>query len=87
MQNINPLKAGLTLGGLTGTFHLFWAALVAFGLAQRVIDFIFWLHFIKPIYVLSPFNFGTAITLVAVTFVIGYAMGLVLACVWNLLQK
>ncbi len=87
MQNISPLKAGLTLGGLTGTFHFFWAALVALGLAQRVIDFVFWMHFIKPIYVLSPFSIGTALTLVAVTFVIGYAMGLVLACLWNFLQK
>jgi hypothetical protein len=87
MQNINPLKAGLTLGGLTGAFHLFWAALVAIGLAQRVIDFVFWMHFIRPLYVISPFNISTAVILVTVTFTIGYAMGLILACLWNFLQK
>lgn len=87
MQNINSFKAGLVVGGLTGTFHFFWAVLVALGLAQPIIDFIFWMHFIKPIYVISPFNFSTALILVVVTSIIGYATGLFLAVGWNFLQK
>ena len=87
MQNINPFKVGLAVGGLTGTFHLLWAALVALGLAQPVIDFICWIHFVKPICVINPFNFSTALILVAVTSIIGYAMGLFLAVAWNFLQK
>lgn len=87
MQTINPRKSGLAFGGLLGAWHALWAALVAFGLAQPIIDFVFWMHFIKPIYVIGPFNIATALTLIAVTSIIGYIMGLILAGIWNFLQK
>jgi hypothetical protein len=48
---------------------------VAVGWVQALIDFIFWLHFIKPVYVIEGFNVSTALLLVAVTATIGYAMG------------
>ena len=87
MQTIHLHKAGLTLGGLIGAWHALWAILVACGVAQPIIDFILWIHFIKPIYVIGPFHLGTALILIAVTFLIGYAMGLVFAALWNFLQK
>jgi hypothetical protein len=87
MQIINPHKAGLAFGGLMGSWHLFWALLVALGLAQPLIDFIFWMHFIKPIYVISPFNIGTALVLIGTTSLIGYALGMILAGIWNFLQR
>jgi hypothetical protein len=87
MQNINLHKAGLTFGALIGSWHLLWALMVTLGFAQPIINFVLWMHFIKPLYVISPFNIGTAIALVAITSLVGYAMGLIFAIIWNLLHR
>jgi hypothetical protein len=68
-------RAGLILGVLLGGLHLPWALLVASGWAQPLMDFIFWLHFIKPIYVIEGFAPLRAASLVLLTGTIGYAIG------------
>jgi hypothetical protein len=85
--NIQPNKAGLALGLLIGGWHLTWALLVATGWAQPFSDFIFWLHFIKPIYVIGPFNAGVAALLVGITAVMGYVLGYAFAMLWNWVHK
>lgn len=72
---------GMIVGVFMGGFHLLWALLIASGLAQPLMDWIFGLHMIQPVYVIAPFNILTAITLVVVTFVVGYVMGSVLALI------
>ncbi len=47
--SVNATKAGLVLGTLLGGWHLCWAILVASGVAQPVINFVLWMHFMKPI--------------------------------------
>ena len=84
---IRPNSAALVLAMLLGSWHLLWAALVAAGWAQPLIDFIFWIHFIRPVYVVEKFNVGTALLLIGVTAAIGYVAGWCFAVLWNKLHR
>jgi len=87
MVTINPNKAGIALGTVLGGWHLLWVILVAIGWAQAAINFVFWLHFIKPIYVVEPFNPAVALLLIAVTAVTGYTIGFTLVAFWNWIKE
>lgn len=80
-------RLGLVLGLLLGALHLFWALLVASGWAQPLMDFIFWLHFIRPVYVIEGFDLLRAGGLVLLTGVIGYVVGGAYALLWNRLHR
>jgi hypothetical protein len=53
---------------------------------EPLIDFIFWMHFLKPVFVVEPFSIGRAVVLVLVTGTIGYFIGLAGAVLWNRLH-
>jgi len=73
--NKQALAVGLFLGGL----HAVWALLVAIipGVLQNCLDWIFNIHFLQPVWVLTAFNFWDAIWLTLVTFVVGYITAVV----------
>ncbi len=87
MHNINANKTGLVFGAVLGGIHLVWAILVAIGVAQWLMDFIFNLHMINPIMVVGSFSLGLAIGLIVVTAIIGYVIGYVFGMVWNRLHR
>lgn len=87
MNAISPTKSGLAFGSLIGSCHFLWAVLVVLGWAQGIVNFVFWIHFIRPIYVIEPFHAGVALALVAVTTTIGFLIGLVFAQLWNLFHR
>jgi len=87
MKKINPGEVGLALGGLLAVWHAVWALLVMLGFAKPLLDFILSLHFLSNPYQLMPFNLMTAVTLVVVTGVMGYIMGLVFGVLWNSVAK
>ena len=82
-EAMNVARTGIILGAVIAGWHLCWSLLVASGQAQPVIDFVFWIHFIKPIYLIEPFEFMRATILVCVTAIIGFLIGSVFALVWN----
>lgn len=82
-SSVRPHRTGLVFGSLLGVAHLTWSLLVALNVAQPLINFVFRLHMIQPPYVVMPFSLGLALGLIAMTFVIGYLMGYILALIWN----
>ena len=74
------------LGALLGGWHLLWAIVVAAGLGQRLLDFVFWMHFLKPAFAIDGFTLGRAAVLVAVTTAAGYAFRYAGAAIWNRLH-
>ena len=84
---INPLKAGVTFGAQLGACHLFWALLVALGWAQPLIDFVFWMHFIQPVFVMQPFSLPAAAALIVFTSIAGFVIAFLFAVLWNKLHR
>jgi hypothetical protein len=87
MGTVRPNKVGVVFGVLGGGWHFLWALLVALGWAQALMNFVFWMHFLAPPYVVQPFHLNVALILVVITALLGYAMGYILACLWNWIQR
>jgi hypothetical protein len=87
MSSVNPNRVAMIFAALYGGWHLLWSALVAVSWAQPVLNFVFWMHFLKPAFVVGPFDIGTAVVLIAVTTAIGGVLGWILAVLWNLIHK
>lgn len=80
---ISKNKLALVVGMSFGLCHLAWAVLVAAGVAQWLMDWVFRLHFIQPPYVITQFNFVFAVGLIVVTTISGYVTGWVFGAIWN----
>jgi hypothetical protein len=87
MNSINANKAGLTLSIAVGGWHLLWSIFVAAGWVHAILNFVFWMHFIKPSFTIEPFDLVRAVMLVLIASVIGYIIGFILATIWNLLHR
>lgn len=83
---ISKNKLGVVVGSALGAWHLGWALLVAFGIAQWLIDWTFRLHFIEPVWVITAFRPRLAIALIVLTSVLGFLTGWVAAGIWNWLH-
>ena len=86
-MHISAHKAGLALGGVLGGWHVVWSFLVAIGMGQWLLDFVFRLHMIHPVYTVGPFDIAMAMPLVVVTAGIGYIFGYAFAWCWNRMHR
>lgn len=86
-SDLSPRHVGLVLGSAVAIVHIIWAAMVALDIAQPFLNFVLWIHFIKPIYIIEPFELARAALLVVVTGFIGFAFGTLLASIWTRLRK
>ncbi len=80
---LKPQKVGLAVGGMAGIVHVAWSVIVALGWGQGLMDFVTGLHFIQTTNMVMPFDFVTALELVALASIVGYVLGFVFANVWN----
>lgn len=78
--------AGLILGSFFGIVHLLWAILVAVGVAQPLMDFIYRMHFLNNPFQVAKFEILNAVGLVVITFAVGYVAGWVLTFLWENIQ-
>ena len=82
-MQVDKKKCALAFGLLIAFVHLVWSLMVAFGLAQMYLNFIFGLHMLSMPIVVMPFSILKTIGLVLVTFVAGYLFGWFMAFFWN----
>lgn len=85
-MKLDPKKTALVTAIFIGGGHFFWSLIVASGLAQSLLDFILWVHFLQNPYVVAPFDIVRMLVLVAVTFAVGYIGGWIFAILWNKLH-
>lgn len=85
MERIGVNRAGLTLAVVLAGLHVIWGVLVAIGVAQPLVDFVFRIHMMEADAVVGEFAFGPAILLLLVTAAVGYGVGVALALAWNML--
>ena len=82
---INKNQLGLTIGCLFAVIHAVWALIIAIMPAtmQTFLDWIFELHFLKPVWIITSFNILNALFLIIVTFIFGWIFGWIFAALWN----
>ena len=86
-MDLNRNRTGLIVGSFSGAWHVLWSFMVAIGIAQTVLDWIYRLHFLDNPFHVSGFNILKAAVLVTLTFVIGYLGGWSFAFLWNSMHK
>lgn len=86
-MKLDPKKTGLSLGLMVGGVHVLWSILVALGLAQGLLDFIFGLHMIANPEQVTGFDIMKAGTLIVITFGVGYVVGYIFSNIWNKVHK
>ena len=86
-MKLNVQKTALMFGTFAGLMHTIWSLFVALGFAQAYLNWMMGLHFLQNPFTIAPFNFTTAVALIAVTSALGYLVGFVFSTVWNRLNK
>lgn len=86
-MTLNKHKTGLSLGIFVGTLHFLWSILVALGFAQTLATWSMNWHMVSSQFTVLPFNLTSALTLVVVSALGGYAIGYLFATIWNKVHK
>jgi hypothetical protein len=84
---INQKKFSLTIGIFAAVMHAIWSIIVAIGLGQWWIDFATSMHFMSSNTTVMSFDFGRAIGLVVLAFIMGYIVSSIFAMIWNKFHK
>lgn len=81
------IETGLIGGLCLSSLHLCWILLVFLGWAQALMDFVFKLHMLNSPFQVQPFSFSLALSLLAITFGVGFFYGLIFFFIKKLFLK
>ncbi|MBI5613428.1 hypothetical protein HY947_00730 [Candidatus Gottesmanbacteria bacterium] len=84
---VSPHMLGFVVGIVIASLHLVWSLLVVAGLAKSFLDWIFGMHFLSNPFAIRSFDATVAMTLLLVTFSVGYLVGWFVGFLWNSLAK
>lgn len=87
MKQLNPQATGLVVGTFAVVMHLIWLVLIATGLAQVWVDFVYSIHFLNNPFTVATFDITKALTLIIIVFIVGFIIGNIFARVWNTITK
>jgi hypothetical protein len=79
-------RIALVVATFIATLHALWAIVVALGVGQTFLDWIFPLHFIDSIYTVMSFNLVTALMLVVMSFIGSYIATLLFLWIWKMIK-
>lgn len=80
-------ETGMVLGAMMALVHAVWAIMVWLGVGQGYLDWIFTLHSLDNPFTVLQFDLVRSLTLIVVTFVVGYGVGWIFANIWNRVVK
>lgn len=80
-------KPALAIATFVAFFHALWAVLVAVGIGQAYLDWIFPMHFIGNIYTVIDFSIVTAVLLTITAFIATYIAVMIFAVIWKIVMK
>lgn len=86
-KELDMQKTALTVGLFFATVHVIWSVLILIGLAQPLLDLIFWLHMVAPPFKFTEFSLTQSLTVIAVAFAVGYFGGFLFSGIWNKVHK
>jgi len=89
MAKLDKNKTGLVVGCFFALVHAVRALLILLipNQLQLFLNWIFNIHMMEPVFVLTAFNWISALMLIVTTFIIGYIVGYVFSAVNNLIIK
>lgn len=82
-MKLDIYKTAMTVGLFFSGAHVVWSLLILFGWAQPLLNFIFWAHMVENPYTVVGFDLTKTLTLIVVTFAVGFVVGKVFAWIWN----
>lgn len=80
-------KPALAVAAFVAFLHALWATLIAVGVGQAYLDWIFPMHFVGNIFTVIDFSIVTAALLVVVSFIGSYVAVMVFAVIWKMIMK
>ena len=87
MKAQSEQKVALVFGLFISGAHLLWSILILLGLAQPLLNFVFWVHMLENPFQVTGFSLTQSVTLIIVTFFVGYLAGWIFSWLWNKMHK